>query len=108
MIPERANRRRPDSELAPARKEVAQLFNEAERFFLAGDKEMARRRVRAARKAAMKVRLRIPEHNHRFCRECESYLKQGMNCTVRIRDGIRITRCAECGAVRRKVLNGKR
>ncbi len=108
MIPQRSNRRRPDSELAPARKEVSRLFDEAERYFLAGDKEMAKRRVRAARKAAMKVRLRVPEHNHRFCRKCESYLKQGVNCTVRIRAGIRITRCLECGAVRRKVLKGKK
>jgi len=104
MIPQRANRRRSEHELTPIRKEVAKLFDEAERYILAGDKRLSQRRVHQARRLAMKVRLRIPEHAGRYCRKCESYLKPGVNSTTRIKDGIKITRCLECGGVRRKVL----
>jgi RNase P subunit RPR2 len=83
---------------------VATLFGEAEAFFVKGDKKLATRRVRAARRWAMKVQMPIPEYGLRYCRSCEAYLKQGVNCTIRVRDKIRILRCLECGAVRRKVL----
>ncbi|RME31431.1 ribonuclease P [Candidatus Woesearchaeota archaeon] len=103
----RGYKRRPAKVLRSAREEVARLFAEAERQFDAGRKDLARRRVRNARRAAMKVQLRIPEHWHRYCRRCDNYLKQGVNCTIRIRKGIRIRRCLECGAVRRKIMREK-
>lgn len=105
--PRRSYRRRPEKVLAAARDEIGRLFAEAEREFDKGRKDLARRRVRNARRAAMKVQLRIPEHWPRYCRKCDNYLKQGVNCTIRIKEGIRIRRCRECGAVRRKVLTSR-
>ncbi len=104
MQPRRNNRRRSEQELAPIRREVAGLFVEAESFFRVGDEAMARRRVRAARRAAMKVRLRIPEHADRYCRACDAYLVQGRNMTIRVKAGVRIRVCGVCGAVRRRML----
>lgn len=100
----RTYRRRSDKELAPVKAEIARLFDEAERLGRAGKGELARRRVRAARRAAMKVQLRMGEHALRYCRSCDACLILGENATVRIRDGVRILRCGECGAVRRKVV----
>ncbi len=100
----RVHKHRPKQVLDAARAEVAHLFDEAKALFEAGKPELARRRVRAARRAAMKVQLRIPEFWHRYCRRCDAYLVQGENSTIRIRNGIRILRCGECGAVRRTVV----
>jgi|GEM_PF-2247341 len=102
--PKRAHKRRSEQELAPVRQRVAGLFDEAEVLFRKGEKALSRRRVRAARRAAMKVQLHIPEHADRYCRKCDSYLIIGENATVRVKDGIRIRVCKECGAVRRRVL----
>jgi RNase P subunit RPR2 len=104
MQPRRAHKRRSEKELSAVRAEVATLFAEAKAYFEKGDKKLATRRVRAARRRAMKVQMPIPEYALRYCRSCEGYLKQGVNCTIRIRNSIRILRCLECGAVRRKVL----
>lgn len=108
MHPKRSYRRRPQRNIDAARLEIAKLFTEAEMFYRAGDQEMARRRVRAARRRAMKVQLRIPEHWHRYCRACDAYLVTGENATIRIKDGVRIRRCLACGAVRRRVIDQPR
>jgi RNase P subunit RPR2 len=104
MHTQRAHKQRPEKALAPVREEVARIFAEAEGFFTRGDKRMAQRRVKQARRLAMKVQLRIPEHAHRYCRACDSFVKEGVNATVRIRGKVRIRRCLGCGAVRRKLL----
>ncbi len=100
----RSHKRRPDHVLDTAREEAARLFGEAGRFHAAGDDAMARRRVRQARRAAMRVQLRIPEFWNRYCRACDAYLVQGENSTIRVKKGVRILRCQACGAVRRKVV----
>ena len=106
MMPQRSHKRRSERELSPVREEVAALFAEAKRCFDAGDKRLAQRRVKQARRKAMKVQMPIPEHALRYCRSCDNYLEQGVNCTIRIRDKIRILKCLECGNVRRKILKG--
>lgn len=105
---QRGYKRRPRKVLAAAREEVSRLFDDAKACFARGAYELARRRVKAARRAAMKVQLRIPEFWNRYCRRCNSYLVQGENSTIRIRGGVRILRCHECGSVRRKVVKPKR
>jgi ribonuclease P protein subunit RPR2 len=103
----RGYRRRPAALLATVRKEVDRLFDEAELLFRQGKGELARRRVRRARRTAMKAQLRIPDHAERYCRGCDSYLVPGVNATVRLKGGVRIRRCLECGAVRRKAVGRK-
>jgi len=103
-IPLRSHKRRSENELAPVRKEVAALFAEADQLFRQGEKELARRRVRQARRKAMKVQLRLRDYADRFCRRCDAYLVPGENMTIRVKKGMRIRRCLVCGAVRRKVL----
>ncbi len=100
----RSYKTRPAHVLAATRKEVATRFKEAKVFFAQGKLELARRRVKQARRAAMKVQLRIPEHWNKYCRQCNSYLQQGRNSTIRLKKGIRIIRCQECGYVRRKII----
>ena len=103
-VPKRAHKRRSEAELAPVRREVVQLFDEAQRLHKRGKKELARRRVRQARRKAMKVQLRLKEYGDRFCRSCDAYLVAGENMTIRVRNGVRIRRCLACGAVRRRIL----
>ncbi len=98
----RGYKRRPAHVLAAARNEVVRYFSEAAVFHEQGRADLARRRVRAARRAAMKVQLRIPEYWLRYCRRCHHYLVLGENSTLRVRQQLLIRRCLVCGAVRRK------
>lgn len=99
----RSQKGKPAHLIKQARKKVAVRFAEARAAFGNGEKELARRRVKQARKAAMAVRLRIPTYWNRYCRHCNAYLVQGENSTIRLRSGMRLLRCQECGYVRRKV-----
>lgn len=100
----RSYKRRPAHVLRKAEQAVADLFAQARQEWARGEREMVKRRVRQARRAAMRVQLRIPDYWRRYCRRCDAYLVQGENSTVRVKGGVRILRCAECGYVRRKVL----
>ena len=97
-------RKKPAHLLRANEQEVTLLFQEAKAFFTAGKLGLAKRRVKAARRVAMKVHLRLPTFWHRYCRSCSSYLEQGKNSTIRIKKKIRILHCQDCGYVRRKIL----
>lgn len=61
------------------------LFEMAEKKASKEEMELADRYVELARKIGMKAEEGIPQENRRsFCRECNSLLKPGLNCTVRI------------------------
>ena len=61
------------------------------------DKAMANRYVTKARKAAMKVKLRIPrELKRQYCKHCYKLLVQGENCRVRTQRGKVVYYCMEC------------
>jgi len=100
----RGYKRRPEHVLNAAREKVKRLFDEAKAFHQASDPVMAKRRVKQARRAAMRVQLSIPEFWNRYCRSCDAYLVQGENSTVRVKRSVRILCCKACGAVRRKVV----
>ncbi len=102
MPPVRSYKQRSSRELAPVKEEVLRLFAEAKAFHDAGKKEYARRRVTAARRRMMKVQLRVPELEGKYCRACNAYLEAGVNATTRLKNSIMIRRCNECGAVRRR------
>ena len=42
-----------------------------------------------------------PEVRHWICRNCHSLLRPGINANVRIKQGLRLTTCLECGRLRR-------
>jgi ribonuclease P protein subunit RPR2 len=63
---------------------IEQLFSEAEKAFKEKP-HLSNRYVELARKIAMKAKVRIrSELKKRFCKHCQSYLKPGVNCRVRL------------------------
>ncbi|MBW2988298.1 ribonuclease P [Candidatus Woesearchaeota archaeon] len=77
-------------------KRVEHLFDEADMVF-AKDKQLANRYIALARRLAMRVNLRLPSHlKRRYCKFCYSYLKPGINLTVRLNNGKLVYYCHEC------------
>lgn len=83
---------------------IERLFELAEKRVKEERKELADRYVELARDIGMKYNVSIPtELRKRFCDNCHSYLKPGMNCRVRInsrKSTVNYT-CGECGHVNR-------
>lgn len=80
---------------------ILELFRLADRKF-EKDPQLAKRYVAIARKISMKYNAKIPsEFKRKFCKKCGSYLRQGKNVTVRIKNSHMVYHCHECGAVSR-------
>lgn len=80
---------------------INDLFIQAEEMFNI-DKELSRRYIFLARKTAMKYKVKIDKSKKFcFCKKCNSYLKKGVNSTIRIHHGRIILTCKECGFVKR-------
>ncbi|MBN2459603.1 ribonuclease P [Candidatus Woesearchaeota archaeon] len=75
---------------------IEHLFLQAEKAFK--DKPLlSNRYVQLARKIAMKYKVSIRSPlKKRFCKHCHSYLKQGVNCTVRLSQKHLVYHCHEC------------
>lgn len=79
-----------------ALEEVKKLFQQAEEAFPTR-RAWAHRLVRKARRAAMKVKLRMPrEYKRKYCKHCYSFLIPGVNSRVRTARGKVIISCFEC------------
>jgi ribonuclease P protein subunit RPR2 len=79
---------------------IEKLFRLAEKRFDAGEKELADRYVELARKISMKSEHPIPpDYRKKFCGNCESFLRPGSNCEVRLNSGRQtvVYNCLECG-----------
>ncbi len=86
---------------ALAMERIRQLFSEAENAF-ATHPERADRYVHLARKLGMRYTVRIPkDYRLNYCRQCERYLKLGVNARVRTRSGRTVFTCLGCGWIRR-------
>ncbi len=86
-----------------AEERIQRLFELAEIRFKE-EPELSDRYVELARKVGMKYRVSIPsKFRRRFCHECHSYLKPGLNCRVRIDSKNRTVNyvCRDCGNVNR-------
>ncbi len=46
-----------------------------------------------------------PNSKHWICRGCKTLLRPGVSATVRLRDGVRISTCHDCGRVRRLIIS---
>ncbi|MFP4545668.1 MAG: ribonuclease P protein component 4 [Methanomassiliicoccales archaeon] len=85
---------------AIAGRRIEQLLRSAEEECRSGNLERGRRYVTLARKIGMRTNTRMPKE-HLFCRECNSPLIPGRNCTVRLRNARLTMRCEVCGSIKR-------
>lgn len=84
-----------------AEEHINELFSEAESVFK-DTPELSRRYMIIARKTAMKHKIRFDRQKKMlFCKQCNAYLKKGVNSSVRVSNGRIILTCKECGFVRR-------
>jgi ribonuclease P protein subunit RPR2 len=103
------------SKIALAR--VKDLFAAAEAIFsseaykdLSDDQKQdyANRYVDLARTIAMRHTVTIPhEYKKKFCKHCYTYLRHGVNCTVRTHDGKLVLFCMACKKYTRLVYDKK-
>ncbi|MFP4116528.1 MAG: ribonuclease P protein component 4 [Candidatus Aenigmatarchaeota archaeon] len=99
---------KPDWQKKIARERIEILFEEAEEAFTER-KDRANRYVELARKIAMRYRVKIPkELNRKFCEECHSYIKPGVNCKTQVDSDEKTVKwkCEECGYVKRYPYEG--
>lgn len=79
-----------------AQERIAFLIDLAEKVFSKYPKR-ADRYVELARKIAMRTRTRIPTNlKRKFCKHCHKFLKPGVNCRVRTREGKVVYYCFNC------------
>ncbi len=100
---DRRNRTKPGWQQDIAGERINILFRLADREFRE-HRERSRRYVRLARKIGMRYNVKIPENlKGSFCKDCNSYLKPGVNCRVRTnpRQKAVVIRCLECGKISR-------
>jgi len=84
-----------------ASERIVKLFNQAESSFK-GHPELSRRYVYLARKIATRYKVRFTkDQKGLFCKNCDAYLKNGINSQTRIVKGRIVRTCLECKHVRR-------
>lgn len=82
---------------------IAKLFFEAEQSFREHP-QLSKRYVEMARKLATRYKVKFnAEQKKLSCKKCNAYLKEGINCRVRLERGKIARTCLECGNVRRIV-----
>ena len=98
-----ARRRNKNAEREIARERVARLVALAEEALVAKKPERAARYGELAWAVKTTYQLRRTAIDGRRCRSCGAFFAAG-TARVRLRDGMRITTCMACGAVRRRPL----
>lgn len=93
-----------------AEQRIRGLFNLADQVYVEHP-DRAHRYVDIALRISMRTRTKIPTSlRRRVCRGCKGYLKQGVNCRVRVRQNrephMSIT-CLDCGHITRIPLGSK-
>ena len=79
-----------------ALKEIKKCFEEADKIFRVNP-GLAHRRIRVARRAAMKVQMSMPNnYARRICTHCQHYIVPGINSRVRIQKQRVIIYCLDC------------
>ncbi|MFP3872740.1 MAG: ribonuclease P protein component 4 [Candidatus Aenigmatarchaeota archaeon] len=85
-----------------ARNRIRVLFEEAEKAALNEEFGRADRYVELARKIGMRHNVSLPsEYKRRVCKNCYSYLHPSKTCSVRLKNGLLVTRCFQCGTINR-------
>jgi|AntRauMinimDraft_3_1070383.scaffolds.fasta_scaffold00005_102 ribonuclease P protein subunit RPR2 len=90
-----------------ARERIQRLFQLADQKCAEGREDpslLATRYIQIAREIGMKYKVSIPSDlRKRYCHECLSFLKPGVNCRVRINSKNNAVNyyCKDCGKVNR-------
>ena len=85
--------KKPADNVKIAKERINELFDQAEK----AKQEYSNRYVELARKIAMKYKVRIPPTlKKKFCKHCNEYLRPGVNCRVRTREGKIVYYCSNC------------
>lgn len=80
---------------------IYRLFELAERNFKKHP-ERSKRYIELARKIAMRCNVRIPfELKQKFCKNCNAFLKAGVNAKIRVSKHIIKVTCLECNYTRK-------
>lgn len=87
-----------------ARERVERLVGLADAAIVAGRLDRAARYGELAWRVKTTYQLRKTAIDGRRCRACGAFFS-GATRRVRVRDGIRVTTCLACGAVRRRPLS---
>jgi len=97
------SRKKPGWQQDIANERIGILFALAEREFKK-HKERSKRYIQLARKIGMRYNVKIPKNlKGSFCKQCNSYLKPGVNCRVRANPAQKavIMKCLDCGKITR-------
>ncbi|HJX06047.1 MAG TPA: ribonuclease P protein component 4 [Candidatus Nanoarchaeia archaeon] len=97
----RKHRQKPARERRVALERIEHLFQEAEKAFKDSPK-LSNRYVQLARKIGMKYKVKLSSAlKKRFCKNCYSYLKPGVNCRVRLGGKKVVYYCFNCKGLMR-------
>lgn len=79
-----------------ALEQVKELFQKADNSFNK-DSKLSDKYIKLARKAAMRVNLKLPRSlKRKFCKHCYHYLKPGINSRTRISKSRITIYCKDC------------
>jgi ribonuclease P protein subunit RPR2 len=82
---------------------IRKLFEQAELSF-EEHPELSKRYVVLARKLSTRYKVKFTKDQKKmFCKDCDSYLKNGINSRVRLEHGRIVQTCLDCKAVKRTV-----
>lgn len=104
---QRVARRNKRAERDIARERIARLVRLADEALAAKRPDRATRYADLAWRVKTTYQLRDTPIDGRRCRRCGAFLSAA-TARIRLREGIRITTCLACGAVRRRVLAARR
>lgn len=80
---------------------IKKLFSEAESSFKEYP-EFSKRYVEMARKLSTRYKVKFtPDQKKSFCKNCNAYLKNGVNSRIRLEHGKIVQTCMDCKNVRR-------
>lgn len=86
-----------------AKERISILLKLAEKE-VSNHSERSKRYVELSRKIGMRYKVRLPKkYKRRICRNCNTFLRPGVTCTVRLvpKERCVVWRCTECGRERR-------
>jgi ribonuclease P protein subunit RPR2 len=100
----RIKARKPEWQQRIARERIQILFELAEKE-LRKHPERSRRYVELARKIGLRYNIRLPkELKRKFCKNCNTLLKPGLTCSVRIQNKMISIKCMNCNKIYRRVV----
>ncbi len=97
---------KPDYQIKIAKERIRILFSEADNA-AKDDPELAKRYMKLAKRIGMRYNVRLGKLKRKFCKRCYSYFT-AKNSQRRLKRGILIITCKECGHVQRYPYKGKK